>query len=139
MDASKIPALRALLTKFEFAHVQAFPSVLRLLYHGVLLDKLFAMDAAALRRITGLRCHRVIDNAEVELDGKNFWVVLSFQLVHLLDLLPLVSWKLHAATPSSTTLANCSRCSSGPENLRPTLTPRRQRARVTWRRCPGAP
>jgi hypothetical protein len=30
----KIPALRALLTEFEFAHVQAFPSVLRLLYHG---------------------------------------------------------------------------------------------------------
>ena len=96
MDKQKIPALRALLTEFEFAHVQAFPSVLRLLYHGALLDKLVAMDAAALRRISGLRCHRVIDNAEVELDGTNFWVMLNFQLVHLLDFLPLVSWKLHA-------------------------------------------
>ena len=33
-DTTKIPALRALLTPEEFVHVEAFPSLLRLIVHG---------------------------------------------------------------------------------------------------------
>merc|ERR1712166_106132 len=36
MDASKIPQLKAMLTDFEFTHIEAFPSILRLLYTPLL-------------------------------------------------------------------------------------------------------
>ena len=42
MKADKIPGLRALLTPFEWTHVEAFPSVLRLLYGLTLRRDLWA-------------------------------------------------------------------------------------------------
>merc|ERR1719502_424341 len=40
MSIDKLPQLESLLTPFEFSHVEAFPSVLRLLAEGSLLDLL---------------------------------------------------------------------------------------------------
>ena len=44
MEANKIPTLERLLTVDEFAHVAAFPTVLRLLIHGPLLRELESSD-----------------------------------------------------------------------------------------------
>ena len=88
-DASKIPRLEALLTTDEFVHVSAFPSLLRLVVSGALLPAL-----ASAETVSGLRFHRVIDNAPLELDGDALWTALNFQLVHLLDFLPIADWRV---------------------------------------------
>ena len=75
MAASKIPQLRTLVTPDEFDHLQAFPSVLRILQNFTLLDEL----RAGLRkqaRVRGLRFHRLIDNAPIELSAEQLWVSL---------------------------------------------------------------
>ena len=89
---AQIPELKALLTDDEFAHVEAFPSLLRLIVHGRLLPALAAAGDAK-----GLAFHRVIDNAPLELDAEQLWVALNFQLVHLLDFLPVVDWEKELA------------------------------------------
>jgi hypothetical protein len=96
MEANKIPKLQTLLTEFEFEHVAAFPSVLRLLYRGDLLRELERLSAAQLRRLDRMVCYRVIDNERIEMDSEAFWDQLNYQLIHLLDFLPAASWKLHA-------------------------------------------
>lgn len=92
--ADKIPALQPLMTPWEWTQVQAFPSVLRLLYAGPLRKELRdnAHRADALASIT---FHRVIDNAEITLRGEDFWVALNYQLIHLVDFLPAANWALH--------------------------------------------
>lgn len=96
MEASKIPQLRALLTEFEFEQVAAFPSVLRLLYHGPLLRELEQLDNTALAALERIVFFRVIDNERVEMSADAFWDQLNYQLIHLLDFLPAASWKRHA-------------------------------------------
>lgn len=94
MDKAKIPRLRALLSPFDWTHVEAFPSVLRLLYSGELRAELRAnlQRAGALRE---LRCHRVIDNAPITLAGDDLWIALNYQLIHLVDFMPAANWALH--------------------------------------------
>jgi hypothetical protein len=99
MGAEKIPALQALISEGEFRHVEAFPSVLRLLYSGELRRELRANihRPEALREI---RFHRVIDNAPVTMSGEEFWVQLNYQLVHVLDFLPVANWVAHKSDTS---------------------------------------
>lgn len=99
MDKSKIPELRALITPFEWTHVEAFPSVLRLLYAGELRKELRANlhRAGALREI---RFHRVIDNAPIVLGGEDFWIALNYQLIHLVDFMPAAHWAMHESDVS---------------------------------------
>lgn len=94
MTADKIPALRPLMSPQEWTQVEAFPSVLRLLYAGALRRELRENlhRADALRSI---RFHRVIDNAPITLGGKDFWTALNFQLIHLVDFLPVANWSVH--------------------------------------------
>lgn len=96
MDASKIPTLQSLVTPFEFDHIAMFPTILRVFYHGPLRLELEAMSREALDRLTGVECHRVIDNVKIVMDADTFWTQLNYQLIHLLDFLPASSWKLHA-------------------------------------------
>ncbi len=91
MPAEHIPALRALLTPFEWTHIEAFPSVLRLLYDGRLREEL-RDRANHLDAIRGLRMHRVIDNAPIELSADDLWIQLNYQLIHLVDFLPVANW-----------------------------------------------
>jgi hypothetical protein len=42
-----------------------------------------------------IECFRVMGNVPIALDAKDFWVALNFQLIHLLDFLPVASWNLH--------------------------------------------
>jgi len=99
MTADKIPALQALVPEDDWKHISAFPSVLRLLYDTPL--------RAELHRKTGqwdtlksIRMNRVIDNEPLELSADEFWLALNYQLLHLLDFLPVSNWAIHANVPS---------------------------------------
>lgn len=98
MQASKIPALDALLTGFESRHVHAFPSLLRLFYDQRLLPEL-AANAARLDRLQGIRFHRVIDNATIELDAEDLWINLNYHLMHFVDFMPAANWPAHRTDP----------------------------------------
>lgn len=93
MPLEHLPELRSMLTEFEFVHIQMFPTMLRLLYAGELMDELVGYSAEKLSRLSCIRAHRVIDNEKIELSGTDFWIQLNFQLIHLLDFLPTASWK----------------------------------------------
>ncbi|MCH9686189.1 MAG: hypothetical protein K0V04_32450 [Deltaproteobacteria bacterium] len=94
MEASKIPALRKLMTEFEWTHVEAFPSALRLLYDLPLRRELRA-NVARLDTLQSVKFNRVIDNAPITMSAEDFWVQLNFQLIHLIDFLPVANWSLH--------------------------------------------
>ncbi len=94
MTADKIPALRELMTPFEWRQTEAFPTVLRLLYHGPIRDEL-RENLHRADAITSVRMHRVIDNAPIELSGEEFWIALNYQLIHLVDFMPVANWAAH--------------------------------------------
>jgi hypothetical protein len=94
MKAEKIPALRTFCTDFEWAHIEAFPTILRLLYAGDLRRQLHE-NLSRLDTLSGLQCHRVIDNETMTLSAEDFWVALNFQLIHLVDFLPAANWTTH--------------------------------------------
>lgn len=94
MPAEKIPALRALLDESDWRQTEAFPSVLRLLYSGELRDEL-RLDASRASSLSTVRMHRVIDDAPIEMSGEDFWVALNYQLVHLVDFMPVANWASH--------------------------------------------
>lgn len=94
MSADKIPALRELMTPSEWAQTEAFPSVLRLLYAGPLRREL----RENLRRadaIASITFHRVIDNEPITMSGEDLWIALNYQLIHLVDFLPVANWSVH--------------------------------------------
>jgi hypothetical protein len=94
MPAEKIPALEALLAPFDFTHTQAFPSVLRLLYAGDLRTEL-RLNAHRADKLKKLSMHRVIDNAPISLSGEDIWIALNYQLIHLVDFLPVANLARH--------------------------------------------
>ena len=94
MTADKIPQLKALLTDFEWRQTEAFPSVLRLLYAGTLRNEL-RENLHRLDQLSGISFHRVIDNESIELSAEDFWIALNYQLIHLVDFLPVANWSTH--------------------------------------------
>ena len=94
MTADKIPALRKLMTAWEWTQTEAFPSVLRLLYAGPLRQEL-RDNAHRAGAMASIRFHRVIDNAPITLSGEDFWIALNYQLIHLVDFLPVANWSTH--------------------------------------------
>jgi hypothetical protein len=98
MEASKIPALKELLTDFEALHVEVFPSTLRLFYDGDLLDELEA-NLHRLDQLQALHLHRVIDNEPLTIDAENLWINLNFHLMHFVDFMPAANWSTHRSDP----------------------------------------
>ncbi len=98
MDASKLPKLKALLTDFEALHVEAFPSILRLLYNEGLLQEL-DQNMGRLGNLKALHCYRVIDNEPLTIDAENLWINLNFHLMHFVDFMPAANWSTHRADP----------------------------------------
>lgn len=98
MAKDKLPQLESLLTPFEFTHVEAFPSLLRLLAEGSLLD-LLTNKLDNLCKFRQLSFHRVLDNNLVIMDADNFWIQLNYQLIHLLDFLPVACWGVNWDEP----------------------------------------
>lgn len=98
MDASKIPKLKELLTDFEALHVEAFPSILRLLYNNELLEEL-GQNLHRLDKLTTLHCNRVIDNEPLTIGADDLWINLNFHLMHFVDFMPAANWSTHQADP----------------------------------------
>lgn len=94
MTADKIGALTPLLTPFEWAHTEAFPSVLRLLYAGELRREL-RENVHRPDALRSARFHRVIDDAPITMTGEDLWIALNYQLIHLVDFLPVANWAAH--------------------------------------------
>lgn len=94
MTADKIPTLRPLMTPWEWTQVEAFPSVLRLLYAGPLRREL-RDSAYRSEKLASITFHRVIDNQPITLSGEDFWIALNYQLIHLVDFLPVANWSTH--------------------------------------------
>ncbi|MFK8001071.1 MAG: hypothetical protein AB8H86_15855 [Polyangiales bacterium] len=95
MGADKIPALRELMTPKEWTHVQAFPSLLRLLYDFPLRKEL-RLNRHRPDSIERIDFHRVIDNESISLSGEELWTQLNYQLIHLIDFLPAANWATNA-------------------------------------------
>jgi hypothetical protein len=95
MSADKMPILRSLLNAFEWRHVEAFPSVLRLLYGRALREELW-QNQHRLESLESIQFHRVIDNAPLTMSAQDLWIQLNYQLIHLVDFLPVANWSVHA-------------------------------------------
>ncbi|MEO6952499.1 MAG: hypothetical protein ABI321_11845 [Polyangia bacterium] len=95
MRADKIPVLRTLLGEFDWAHIEAFPSVLRLLYDLPLRRELRA-NISRLSSLKEVSFRRVIDNAPIRMSGEDFFIQLNYQLIHLVDFLPVANWPRYA-------------------------------------------
>jgi hypothetical protein len=98
MKAEKIPALFSILTEEERIHVEAFPSILRLITSLSLLEEL-SDNLHRLDELTSILFHRVIDNKECTLSAEDLWNQLNHQLVHFIDFLPAANWAHHASDP----------------------------------------
>jgi hypothetical protein len=98
MGADKIPKLEALLSDFEATQISVFPSLLRLFYDRSLLPEL-KQNMSRLAQLKTLRCHRVIDNAPIEIDAENFWIALNYHLMHFVDFMPAANWGAHMSDP----------------------------------------
>lgn len=101
MKLAKMAQLKEMLSEFEWLHVQAFPSFLRLIFSGDFLRDLIAMEAekelqqpnrTKLERIHEVAYRRVIDNAPSWMPAEDLWVQLNYQLMHLLDFIPVSNW-----------------------------------------------
>lgn len=102
MALEKRDQLASFLTTEEVVHIEAFPTVNRLLSTG-LLKEMAAMDASELDDISGLECSRMIgpnmhermqsDNAPIRLTREQLWIQLNYQLIHLLDFIPVERWE----------------------------------------------
>jgi hypothetical protein len=97
LKREKLPKLKTLLTEFEVTHVEAFPSVLRLLFTG-LIDEL-ERNVHRLGKLKTLHCYRVIDNEPLQIDATNFWINLNYHLMHFVDFMPTANWSMHRSDP----------------------------------------
>eukprot|EP00933_Yihiella_yeosuensis_P020781 TRINITY_DN1659_c0_g2_i4.p1 TRINITY_DN1659_c0_g2~~TRINITY_DN1659_c0_g2_i4.p1 ORF type:complete len:351 (-),score=56.43 TRINITY_DN1659_c0_g2_i4:170-1222(-) len=98
MKTEKIPMLQELVNPEEMKQIEAFPTLLRLLLQGDLLDELEAKTkdgSQGLQNLKGISFHRVIDNAPVRLTAREFWVAMNYQVMHQLDFLPVANWTEH--------------------------------------------
>ena len=98
MEASKISGLQKLLTKFEFLHIAAFPSFLRLMYEPTFFATLLS-NKDKIDTYKGIRFHRVIDNLVMELSIEDLWIQLNYHLIHMIDFLPVANWQTHQSDP----------------------------------------
>jgi hypothetical protein len=99
MDASKLPKLRSFLTDEEWTQIEAFPTVLRLLYDRSLPAELRA-NLHRIEGLAGLDATRVLDDEPFSLSAEELWVALNLQLLHLVDFLPVANWSAHQSDPS---------------------------------------
>ena len=95
MQADKIPQLKALINDDEWLHIESFPSILRLLYEGTLFDELHH-NMNRLDQLQRVSFHRVIDNQPLSMSAEQFFIQLNYQLIHLVDFLPVSNWHTHS-------------------------------------------
>jgi hypothetical protein len=99
MSADKMPALKALVPDTVWTQICAFPSLLRLLYDDKLGQEL-RERTGQWDKLQSISMHRVIDNAPLTLTAEEFFEGLNYQLMHLIDFLPVSNWAAHQNVPS---------------------------------------
>ena len=98
MEVSKMEQLQTLVTDFEYKHISAFPSFLRLMYEPGFFQSILD-NKERLNQLKGIRFHRVIDNQEMELSAEDLWIQLNYHLIHFVDFLPVANWQTHRTDP----------------------------------------
>uniref|UniRef100_A0A7S2H4E8 Uncharacterized protein n=1 Tax=Alexandrium andersonii TaxID=327968 RepID=A0A7S2H4E8_9DINO len=98
MATDKVPQLKAMLTDFEYKHIEAFPSILRLMNAHALLDELSA-NRDRLDKLERVTFHRVLDNEPLSLSSEDFWIAMNFQVIHSMDFLPAACWASQMSEP----------------------------------------
>mmetsp|Transcript_132268 Transcript_132268/g.411148 ORF Transcript_132268/g.411148 Transcript_132268/m.411148 type:complete len:332 (-) Transcript_132268:77-1072(-) len=116
MELQKLDKLSALLDPEEMAHVQAFPSILRLL-HTFTLQKALMDKQGQWDQLKSISFHRVIDNERVSITAEQLWVQLNYQLIHELDFLPLTNWSETVSSGSFQSLRSVHQLLSGAGKL----------------------
>ena len=93
--------LATFLTADELAHIEIFPSTLRI-FSGLMvqLEKMSNAELDGIQefeccRLLGPQMHKLMraDNAILKLTGDQFWVHLNYHLIHFMDFLPINNWK----------------------------------------------
>jgi len=106
MGKDKVPKLKTMLDDFEFKHIEAFPSVLRLLIDQALLNELASnIERIKMDKLEKISFHRVLDNSDLTLSGKDLLIQLNYQVVHLIDFLPASCWANQINDPLFRTFA----------------------------------
>lgn len=95
MSQDKLPQFRKLVTDREFQHIEAFPTVLRLIKATSFLDELYT-DALGDQKIKGVEFNRALDGAPISMSVEDLWIHLNFHLIHSLDFLPICGWRANA-------------------------------------------
>jgi len=96
MEVAKEEKLKTMLTLEEMQHIEAFPSILRLILNWNLLMELKECSSEKLQTLSSISFHRCIDNKRVEMSADAFWVQLNYHVIHFLDFIPAANWKLVA-------------------------------------------
>ena len=98
MKLEKLPLLAELISDFELRHVQAFPSILRLISDNHLLEELTEQHKR-LDQLEAVSFYRVIDNTPCRLEKEDLWIQLNYHLMHFVDFLPAANWQTHFSDP----------------------------------------
>jgi len=106
MKLEQKPRLAELVSAKDMTHIEAFPSVLRLLLRNILLSKLAMMSNDELASIEELQFYRLTgpdmdhdglvsksDNVPLKLNKEQFWVHLNYHLIHVTDFMPALEWE----------------------------------------------
>jgi len=99
MPKEKIPALKKLLNDFDWKHIEAFPSILRLLYGTDLLKEL-DKNKDRFGALKEIQFHRVIDNEPITMSAEDLWIQMNYQIIHLTDFIPVSNWSAHSSDSS---------------------------------------
>jgi len=83
--------LPSLLTPREYLHVQAFPSLQRML--DPLLTELSA-HLSSLHEVMSITFSRLPDNKKLAMTVEDLWTALNYQLIHLIDFFPVQCWAI---------------------------------------------
>ena len=91
MRIDQIPKLRTFISDEEYLQIQAFPSMLRLVFSDTIVPELMRATTP-LSELARVDMYRVIDNQPISMSAEDFWTALNFQVVHLIDFLPVANW-----------------------------------------------
>lgn len=99
LGVEHLEELKCHLSAFEWRQIEAFPSILRLLFDQPLRQEL-RQKLHRWPKLKAIHCHRVIDNAPITLSADDLWIALQYQLIHFIDFLPAANWSAHRADQS---------------------------------------
>merc|ERR1712113_1063309 len=96
MAPDKLPTLKSMLTEEEFLHVQAFPSILRLIIANRFLPEL-GRGLQRGRKLVRVEMHRLLGNLRFQLTWDELVAQMNLHLMHSIDFLPASDWNSFVA------------------------------------------